>query len=299
MKSLQLSLVSYCGKRNRLLVLSLIILGLSGCGTMMQGAVEDMALIKKSDSCAPFLEDNPMPETEKYKLSPGKLTAQIEKFLKLEWGQGTAEGLGDDPISQFLDCVIAPVEPNDIETRLFRGHVVATLLARYGAFNITGEAGKLIDIDFRPYPEMIEDSATLLTHIEIAQDLLRSENKTAFLGDMGEVDSSAKIMQGVPNVMRMYRILGVLEVAIDAERPTYRRTLRAIRSIITAAATKSLGDAKGAFTDALNGVAKVAVLKTFRQAYLADASEAVAKYAKETNIVAKQKFWWQWDLLLN
>lgn len=218
-------------------------------------------------------------------------------------------------LDDFLDCVIGRIDPPRdsskaevnayLEKRLFRGHVVVTLLARYGAFNITGQVGGIHDIEFRAYPEMAEDAATMIAHIEIAEDLLRIPWPDGHWKDRGANSTAAKLARFgfLRDVNLSYRVISVIQVALDAETPTLRRTKRFVRDVIGAFASRNVAAIGSIATDAANAVAKVGVLNVMRAAYLRDANRygwAAPDTPGDFKIVKQITLedWARWDALL-
>jgi len=171
---------------------------------------------------------------------------------------------GWNEVDEFFDCILVKIEGNDTAAknkRQFRGHIIVTLLARYGAFNITGEIGQVRKIDFTQYSENQEDAVTLLAHIKVAEGLLRTAST---INDLPKpTNSTSAAFAAAPIAAKLHRIFAVLQIAIDAEAPTLRRIKGFVRSLISAAATRGTTSLKRAGTDALSSLRKVAVLNIF------------------------------------
>ncbi|MBT3046130.1 MAG: hypothetical protein AB2637_05015 [Candidatus Thiodiazotropha sp.] len=167
---------------------------------------------------------------------------------------------GHARIDAFLDCALAEAPKH--ETRLYRGHVLLSLLASYGAYNLS--VGR--------YEESIGDAITLLTHIREAEKSLRAASREV------EPDESTLPYQGSP--IRLKRISNLLEVALYAERPTLRRAKKDVRSLlggIAADATPSILQA--GVEGAMRGISKSIHLRLYGKAYLKDARDDLARFA--------------------
>lgn len=169
---------------------------------------------------------------------------------------------GDAKIDCFLDCALAPA-PND-ETRLYRGHVLLSLLASYGAYNLS----------VGHYEESIGDAITLLTHIREAEKSLRVASVEI------KPDESTLPYQGSP--IRLRRISNMLEVALYAERPTLRRAKQDVRSLLGGFASGSSSSIlHSGIEGAMRGISKSIHLRLYGKAYLNDAQEDLARFADE------------------
>ncbi len=207
-------------------------------------------------------------------------------------------------VNKFLDCVVADLKTseyrdlsdNDKKIRnelfLYRGHIVVTLLARYGAFNVTGKVGSSLNINYSGYDRAQGDAASILTRIEEAEVGLRGASNVTDLPGGGKIKPGK-----VPTVRRLHRVAEVIQVAVAVERPTARRARNFVERVI-AAVGGSVPSGLEALKDAVNGIKKLTVLKFFTRAYLVDAKGDLDRFMSN-NTMPDKSDWADWSELLN
>jgi hypothetical protein len=246
-----------------------IILGFSlgGCASLTSlDVVQDK--ISLDERCANFIavekgNEKIVVADEKGKISSGYINALIS---------------GDAPIDPLLDCALSPVTSE--EAKLYRGHVLISLLASYGAYNLA----------LGPYEERVGDAITLLAHIKQAEKSLRGASRAV------KPDIPIREFQGSP--ARLDRITYILEVALYAERPTLRRIKGEIRSLVGAVAAGSpAGTLKLGIEGAVTGIRKSIHLRHYGRAYLADAQEDLARFKE--NALPTEADWNRRDEMIN
>lgn len=143
---------------------------------------------------------------------------------ELEGSSVSASALPIKPeeLDRFLDCFVGPAVTK--EEKIFRGHIIVTLFARYGAFNLTGEYGPGKSITFSSYAEIKNDAARLLANIENAESELRKGTRIF----------SQSTTRGFDHTEKLYRIFAVADVAIEAETPTVRRARGYFENLVAA-----------------------------------------------------------------
>jgi hypothetical protein len=185
---------------------------------------------------------------------------------------------GESKIDYLLNCALA--EAPDNEARLYRAHVLLSLLASYGAYNLS--VGQ--------YEESIGDAITLLSHIKQAETSLRKASSV--------VEPTAAIFKFQDNRYRIERISKLLEVALYAERPTLRRAKRSVRSLIGAiAADAPPSVVKSGIEGAMTGIRKSIHLRLYGKAYLDDAREDLERFA-DGSITPSIEDWQRRDILI-
>ncbi|MES9922733.1 MAG: hypothetical protein ABW152_01460 [Candidatus Thiodiazotropha endolucinida] len=244
-----------------LLVVSLLTISLSGCsGITLHGFVKNELKFDKRCAQKKFFDknDNLTPIAgDDGEISNEYILALISGHAKIDC---------------FLDCAIAEAPKH--ETRLYRGHVLLSLLASYGAYNLS--VGQ--------YEESVGDAITLLTHIREAERSLRGASSVV-----------KPVIQPRPyqeRPFRLNRISNMLEVALYAERPTLRRAKSSVRSLVGAIASKAppsiMADGvKGAMT----GISKSIHLRLYGKAYLKDAQDDLIRFKDGFDIPKKD----DWD----
>ncbi|MCB1723192.1 MAG: hypothetical protein H6959_01850 [Chromatiaceae bacterium] len=167
---------------------------------------------------------------------------------------------GDATVDPLLDCVLVPVATE--ESRLYRGHVVVSLLATYGAYNF--EVGA--------YEERIGDAVNFLVTMRKAEAALRAASDV--------VGANADAAAFDAHQRRLEQVLLVLETALYAERPTLRRVDDKVRSLVGAInAGVSTGLVRGAAESAVDGLKKSIRLRHFGRAYLLDAADDLGRFS--------------------
>jgi hypothetical protein len=218
-----------------------LLLCLSGCsGITIPGFLQDELTFDNRCKETPYTEDQintHMVTDEEGELSPDYLKALLN---------------GQSKIDYLLDCTLAEA-PNE-EARLYRAHVLLSLLASYGAYNFS--VGQ--------YEESIGDAITLLSHIKQAETALRLASTI--------VEPTESIDEFQQNRYRIERISKLFEVALYAERPTLRRAKGSVRSLLGAiAADAPTSVVKSGIKGAMTGIHKSIQLRHYGKAYLEDA----------------------------
>lgn len=163
----------------------------------------------------------------------------------------------ENPFDLFLDCYVGPAAAHDLEQRLLRGHVVVTMLAMYGSYNI----------GLRRYDRIEDDAVAILRSIEAAE--------TGLSAGSNVVVKAAGLADGLPPPVlsayyRVDRVVDVLQVSLDVERPTFNRARDSVINII-AAIGGSPSALRALVGSALTGIKKVAVLELYGTALRNDA----------------------------
>ncbi|MBT2968761.1 MAG: hypothetical protein KME56_04355 [Candidatus Thiodiazotropha sp. (ex Ctena orbiculata)] len=236
-------------KTHSLTALCLLALIISGCSSItLPGFVRSELIFDKRCADKQFSDKN------------GKQHTITDSEGEISTGYIKALLSGHAKIDAFLDCALAEAPKH--ETRLYRGHVLLSLLASYGAYNLS--VGQ--------YEESIGDAITLLTHIREAEKSLRAASR--------EVKPDENTLPYQESPLRLKRISNLLEVALYAERPTLRRGKKDVRSLlggIAADATPSILQA--GVEGAMRGISKSIHLRLYGKAYLKDARDDLARFA--------------------
>lgn len=184
----------------------------------------------------------------------------------------------ENPFDNLLDCYIGPVDATNVEQRLFRGHVIVTMLAIYGRFNLKAHR----------YNGMEDDAATLLKSITTAELSLSRSSNLLFRA----AGSQSNLPQTPLKAFnRVDRAVDVLQVAIDVERPTYARARNAVLNLVAV-----IGGSPTALRDlvseALVGIKKATVLAVYAPALRADAYADLKRIQRDG---VKVEDWAAWD----
>lgn len=286
------------------------------------GQIDDLVLNSGNKTCLDnYLEPNEKGAAKAaadrgptdYKIKSKAFNSMVNELLN-PFG-----GPGEQPdYNALLDCVFGNIAAsgNARQQRLLRAHMMVTLIARYGAFNITGDVGGIRNTEFADYDEITEDASTLMARIEVVQDMLRIAAYKADKAAGGAAfanfkrDTSASVpavklsnLEYLKRVNLRYLELAILQLVLDAETPTYRRVKKSVRSVIGAVLARNPSAAKPALSAALSGLAKAAVLDRFAGAYVGDANEYGGAihtngYAWDTAKTPAPGHWADWDALL-
>ncbi len=165
-----------------------------------------------------------------------------------------------NPFDAFLDCYVGQVDMRDPEKRLLRGHVVVTMLAMYGDFNLR----------HRRYANLEDDAALIIQGIENAELSLGAGSRLMVQAALGPDATPESVLTSLG---RVARVMDVLQVAINVERPTRVRalgTLRNVAAVIGGGAGGGIGVAD-LVLDGLRGLRKAAVLEVYGGALRNDA----------------------------
>ena len=261
------------------IVLLLAVLALGGCGTSLQVVKQEFA---RSDKC---WDPNTVTVSEMdTSVSPVKMKSHSfavakDGFFNPEYLKAIKKGTSDfDP---FLDCFFDPntpagskppiTTPSTDLAKLYRGYLTLALFANYGAYNI----------EIEEYDSQINDAAGLLARIVEAQTLIISPalvspvdpNMKKRLTNPLTSDqqkSLEKRLKITPKVERLRRVLQIIEVYIQSERPTYERLrghltgIPSLGTFFSPSALKQMGKL------ALVGLKKSANLTHYSKAYIED-----------------------------
>lgn len=184
-------------------------------------------------------------------------------------------------VDRFLDCVLIDVPESDPELKLLRGHYALALIATYGAFNQTGALADFGEIDFRASSKAKDQAALMLAHIERAEDYLRRASPRGIPAQFAASPSQADALPAeMQRVRKDYRVLSVLRVAVDAERPTVERARGIVVDVFAAAASPTPGGLAEVVHDGFNGMLKSLVMDYVGRDFLHDVQEKLADVKK-------------------
>lgn len=223
-------------------------------------------------------------------------------------------------LDQFLDCYVGPELKADKQTReevkLLRGHVITTVVARYAAFNVTGEVGNFWSLDFRTYNGMQRDAGDIVVSLGAAEKGFRSESGLFKDKDLQPSATTIDFLVRVRNTLhgfaRLARVLDVAGAVRSAATPTVQRGREVVANLVGVFTAPTTSNVKSALGDFVTGLEKLTVLKSFGDAYRQDirdyltcaqeredpgstepAGEALTKCAD-----SMKQDWQQWDAAL-
>lgn len=232
-------------------------------------------------------------------------TTVLKEFLVAKLPEhpsaGKASELSAYPrVNDLLDCLVVEMERTTVatdgtltagalEARLLRGHFVVATLAAYGSFNITGEVDPTT-VDFRPYSEMGVDAGRMLSSIRKSQIRLRAAS--TINGIKGNSDALLLKLDSIPlsgvetaTVIDARRVETVLQLSLDAERPTVRRARRAIIDLFVGIASQNPKTILTVASDVINGLEKSFKVGNRARHYLTDGRSNLFRITKEFNAI--------------
>lgn len=179
----------------------------------------------------------------------------------------------------------------------FRRHMVVTLLSRYAMYSYTGSLGPTGQVRLASYRDGPDDAAATLNHIETAQKQLR-----AYISGLGPAGSVSK---GLPMLAsglipfeeseRLHRVVAVLQVLIDADRPLIGRAKNFVLNILGA-----IGGGPSAISRILDqiadGIKSAIIVRAFTEAYMID---AINYWEDLDNRAVTLEDWYYWDKKLD
>lgn len=186
---------------------------------------------------------------------------------------------GENPFDKFLDCYVGPVDASDIEQRLLRGYVVVTMPTMYGDYNVR----------LRPYADMVDNARTILHSAATASLRLSLSSNVVYhaAGNAGTIPTTP-----LPTFERVERVVDVLQLAIDVERPTVARAREGVFNL-TAAIGGSPTALRDLIGEALTGIKKATVLAVYGTAIRNDAYTFLARIKARKTVTIHD--WEVWD----
>ena len=184
-----------------------------------------------------------------------------------------------NPFDAYLDCLVGEVDMADIEKRLLRAHVLVTMLAMYGDFNLRQ----------RRHAGAVDDAALMIQAIENAQLSLAAGSRLMVEAVLG---AHAPPQSVLASYDRVSRTMDVLEVAIAVERPTRVRSLGSLRNV--AAAVGGGTGVADLLLDGLRGLRKAALLEVYGGALRNDARRFLRGLDGRRVTLADWQAWDRW-----
>lgn len=186
-----------------------------------------------------------------------------------------------NPFDTLLDCYVGPVDMADPEKRLLRGHVVVTMLAMYGDFNL----------GYGRYSDVEDDAALIIRAIENAELSLAAGSRLtvqAALGPDAEPDTV------LTSYGRVDRLVDVLQVAIEVERPSRSRAAVSLRNLAAAVGSGGSAGIADLLSAGLRGLRKAAMLELYGGALRNDARRFLAGIEGREATLADWRIWDRW-----
>lgn len=226
-----------------------------------------------------------------------------------------------EQVDQFLDCYVGPdggtlvvggASPTGAELqraeelRQFRAHAIVTLLARYAALNVSGQFGGET-IPFRNYPGMDQDAAEIISSIRRVETSIRVASKLtnfdSLRSKLNITDPTATHPASLKQASQIEfkkdekedRIIAVMRLLVDVEKPTYERTKNAFLDFLGLVQAPTLTKGKIVLKDAANGVKKLSVVDRFRDAYRSGLRNELNALKGQDVPYTK---WQEWDAFL-
>jgi hypothetical protein len=185
-----------------------------------------------------------------------------------------------NPFDALLDCYVGPVDMTDPEKRLLRGHVVVTMLAIYGEFNLRHSQ----------YENLEDDAVLVIRAIENAELSLAAGSRLMVQAAQGPGVLPETVQTSFG---RVDRVLDVLQVAIDVERPTRARGVVSLRNLAAAVGGGGAGIAD-LLSDGLRGLRKAALQELYGGALRNDARRFLAGLEGRAVTLEDWRAWDRW-----
>ncbi len=186
-----------------------------------------------------------------------------------------------NPFDALLDCYVGAVDMGDPEKRLLRGHVMVTMLAIYGEFNL----------GHRRYDNLEDDAALMIRAIENAELSLASGSRLMVQAAQGP---DARPETVLTSYGRVDRVVDVLQVAIDVERPSRARAGLSLSNLASAVGSGGGAGIAGPLLDGLRGIRKAAVLEVYGGALRNDARRFLAGLEGRAVTMDDWRAWDRW-----
>jgi hypothetical protein len=186
-----------------------------------------------------------------------------------------------NPFDAFLDCCVGEVDMRDPEQRLLRGHVVVTMLAMYGAFNL----------GHRRYDDLADDAALIMQAIENAELGLAAGSRLMVQAALGP---SAEPEPVLTSFARVSTVMDALQVAVDVERPSQARALGGLRNLAAAIGSSGGVGIADLVLDGLRGIRKAAILEVYGGALRNDARRFLRGLDGRAVTLADWQAWDRW-----
>lgn len=184
-----------------------------------------------------------------------------------------------NPFDTLLDCYVGEVDVANPEKRLLRGHVLVTMLAMYGEFSL----------GHRRYDALEDDAVLIIRAIENAELNLASGSRLMVEAAQG---SGAEPETVLTSYGRVDRVVDVLQVAIEVERPGRARAALSLQNLASA-----VGGGAGIadlLVDGLRGIRKAAVLEVYGGALRNDARRFLAGLEGRAVTLDDWRVWDRW-----
>ncbi len=262
------------------LAIVLLALALAGCARtsgVMLAAQPGLAACADLSYTAPGERGQPV--ERKITDRNGEPTGFLVSSLVVGLTSDPSRDAAPDPFDAWLDCLIGEVDGRDPEKRLLRGHVLVTMLAMYGDFNLRR----------RQAADLQDDAALIIQGIENAELNLASGSGIILAAALGP---SAHPEHLLTSYARVARVVDVLQVAIDVERPTRARLLGSLRNAAAVVAgNAALADL---LLDGLRGIRKAAILEVYGGALRNDARRFLRGLEGRSITLADWQAWDRW-----
>jgi len=186
-----------------------------------------------------------------------------------------------NPFDQFLDCYVGAVDRTDPEKRLLRAHVLITMLAIYGDDNL----------GHRRYGDLEDDAALIIRAIENAELSLAAGSRLMVKAAQGPDAEPESVLTSYG---RVERVVDVLQVALEVERPTRSRGAVTLRNVAAAVASGGSAGVAGLLLDGLRGIRKAALLELYGGALRNDARRFLAGLDGRPVTLEDWRAWDRW-----
>ncbi|HEY9079162.1 hypothetical protein [Magnetovibrio sp.] len=293
-------------------VASVAIVFLGGCSIVRGNTnfLQETAELNKCVELAGDLDGDGNSGSDDFKVIAKKAGEGLDVMLNCYLGpqkQEAPTNAGADALptrSQYEGTLTISDEHKEL--RLLRGHIIVTLLSRYGAFNHTGEIGDVVNLNFARSGGVAQSAADTLAAIGDAEYELRRASmhfKTNNDPKSGELIPLTEISEKMSNVREAYdwvhqvrRVSLVTEVLKETSTPTAKGLSLFASRVRTLVQTPTLSGVKELYTQTKTAMKKLALLDRFGKAYLDDARTYIQATYDKGKVDSTD--WQFWDQLL-
>lgn len=293
----------------RIAILIVLALSLGGCGAdLLTMATHPPGMARATfEKC---LHDNMFLVNQNEQLSLPVISARFAHGFVVEQTESpnaAPNPLSDPgPIHHFLDCYLAKVEPDRIDLRLLRGHILTVLLAEFSAEVLTVRTRSATPQDASRVIADVARAELLLSALSVdaldsRYSIIPAASDPSVRGNIS-TELNKIFSNDLPTFRNAQRTAAVLEVALDIEQVNAREFWNVAKSIFTALTTKSTA----ALSDILQSVGQGLLIAMnsdwYGTAFLRDAQLTIRNASGDTTGGTKagavQDGWRMWDTRL-
>ncbi len=206
----------------------------------------------------------------------------------------------------LLEQTFTNDDKNEMEIRAYRGHIITTILAAYGAFNAEGNIRGLASLDFAPNESTKGHALDVVERVIEAERMLRAESELFSQITLKEFfdqfDKHENWSERRHTLFRFKRARVIANVFKDSNAPTRKRFRVFARNLIKAVMVKDIQAAPGLVGDVAKGALKWRTMGYLGKGLIMDAkNDLQAVYDRPPAAAGKVTLadWKKWDDVLD